>query len=160
MLMRHSGPSLRLWWSVTFSPRLQCRLPSGCWEVSLCLLEGQPVLLSSDPSLQPPQAGFTKWLLFFSCDPFLPKSYTILSVQGCKICIQIKHLLLLSIKNFLNVFILCSCGPVCHSMDVEVREQFLGVSSSGDQAQPVGLEDKSTSYLLSHLACPTKCISR
>lgn len=47
---------------------------------------------------------------------------------------------------------------MCHSMDVEVREQYLGVSSSGDQAQPVGLEDKSTSYILSHLACPTKCI--
>jgi hypothetical protein len=30
-----------------------CELPCGCWELNPCLLEEQPVLLITEPSLQP-----------------------------------------------------------------------------------------------------------
>ena len=31
-----------------------CELPCGCWDLNLGLLEEQPVLLTAEPSLQPP----------------------------------------------------------------------------------------------------------
>jgi hypothetical protein len=32
-----------------------CELPCGCWELSLGPLEDQPVPLTTEPSLQPPE---------------------------------------------------------------------------------------------------------
>ena len=35
-----------------------CEPPYGCWELNSGPLEEQPVLLTSEPSLQPPVGGF------------------------------------------------------------------------------------------------------
>jgi hypothetical protein len=45
-----------------------CELPCGCWELNSGPLEEQPVLLTTEPSLQPPGSAFTHWARLFSLD--------------------------------------------------------------------------------------------
>lgn len=43
----------RAWHRITWPRSYSCELLSGCWELNHSLLEEQPVLLTSEPPLQP-----------------------------------------------------------------------------------------------------------
>jgi len=110
-----------------------CEPPCSCWELNSGPLEEQSVLLTTEPSLQPPQSGILTSPVILSCYGFSPSPSCLFPFCSSLVFLQTSLLPILPSPPMTGLLLSCTCpSPVFHECNGE-KEGWAGEKFEGRQ---------------------------